>query len=74
MRSYLPVNSQDDFVVVKPSVAKKMCAQLAANGTRYLVADVPLDASALSMIDACGYTPTDAFGTAPPNTTVLARR
>jgi hypothetical protein len=41
LRSYLPLNSLFDLHVVPPSVGEHVCASLAADGNRFLIADWP---------------------------------
>ena len=74
MRSYLPVNHQDDLEVMGDSLDKQTCSYLLANKNDVLISNVPLNEFATKMIESCGYAETEELGSASAGLIVLKRR
>jgi hypothetical protein len=74
VRSYLPVNQQNDLWIMGESLNKQTCSFLQSNKSDIVISNVPLNEFALKMIESCGYVETEEFGSKSDGLIVLKRR
>lgn len=74
VRSYLPVNHQDDLEVTGESLGKETCSLLLADNNDVVISNVVLDERAMKMIGSCGYVLAEESGSEGAGLTVLKRR